>query len=453
MSRVEEPEPRGWGSPRRWHLFSLRRPVVAYIVAVDVLALSIAIGTMWLVPVTAQHWAWFGLLSLSAVVHLEAARGIERMREITGEGTGHTHLQSVWLFAGVLLLPPPLLVCLIALSYVHAWFRVYRRRALVHRKVFSAATVVLACAAAGTVLAAFHPAGTHAASNLLPGPMGLAAIVAAGILYRLMNYSLVVGVILATEPDTSARTALGAPTDHLTIAAAIGLGTGISVVAIAYPWLAPVLIVTVLALHLGLLLPYFRAVSQTDRKTGLLDPTFWYELAAGELDRARRLDSSVGVLMIDLDHFKRVNDTYGHPAGDVVLISVADTVKQSVRGYDSVCRFGGEEIAVLLPGLEADEVFRSAERIRVMIAALRVTVPVKDGTTATLEQFTASIGGAIYPDHGADHLSLIQAADAALYEAKQAGRNCTIISQASLIDLGLGRRTADENGVRPLDEV
>ncbi len=394
----------------------------------ELAAITTVVSTISLVPVTSLHWVWFGLIALAAIVHLEAARGLERVREVTAEGSPHTHLQSVWFFASLLLLPPPFVAGIVLVSYLHSWLRVYKRRALVHRKVFSAATVVIALAAAYVVLAAIYPGHTGSFATTVSGPVGLAAVVAAGFIYWLVNYALVVGVILLTNPDRSARTALGRASDQLMIAGAIGLGTGMAVVMTSQPWWAPLLIVTVLALHTGLLLPQFRDASRTDAKTGLFEPTFWAELTNDELDRARRLNGSLGVLLLDLDHFKRVNDGYGHLAGDMVLRGVADALRHSVRGHDMVGRYGGEEFAVVLPGLGVEDVRAAAERVRDAVAELAVPVFDLDGDERVVSGLTASVGAAVYPVHGADRTALLLAADAALYDAKTAGRDCTRIA-------------------------
>jgi diguanylate cyclase (GGDEF)-like protein len=425
---VEEPRPARSIAPRRWRLWSLSRPVLVYVLTVDVAALAVVATTVGVVDVTNTHWAWFGLLALAAVTHLEAAQGIERVREVTAEGAPHTHLQSVWLFAGILLLPPPLLAALIVISYTHSWVRVYRGRALVYRKVFSAASVVLGCAAAVTALRAILPDPDAPFAGQLDGPIGLVAVVAAGLLYRLINYSLVVGAIIATNPDKPARAALGNGSDQLSIAAAIGLATAIAMIMPSRPWLTPLLIVTVLALHMGLLLPQFRAASRTDSKTRLLDPTFWTQLAGNELDRARRLGGTLGIMLLDLDRFKQINDTYGHIAGDAVLRAAADAIRHSVRGYDPICRYGGEEFGVILPGLSAEGVATTAERIRRSVSELSVTTVDLTGSVRTICGLTASVGAAVYPDHGCDASSLLLAADAALYEAKASGRNRTRIA-------------------------
>ncbi|KAA2267037.1 GGDEF domain-containing protein [Solihabitans fulvus] len=403
-------------------MWSLPRGVLAYLLAVECLAVVGVVATARLAPITSHSLMWCGLLVVGAVAHLETARGIERIRELAAEGSPHAHLQSIWIFAGLLLLPPPLVVVVIAVSYAHSWVRVYHRRTTLHRKVFSAATVVLGCCAAGSALT-LASAG-HAAPYLmfLGGPWGLVALTVAAAAYFLVNYVLVVAAIIATNPETPGRTALGSLNDALTIGAAVGLGSGIALVTTVRPWLLPILMVTVLALHRGLLLPQFQAAARTDTKTGLVDPVFWHEVAGRELVRARRLGSMVAVLIIDLDHFKRVNDRYGHLAGDQVLREVANAIRREVRGVDLVGRYGGEEFAVVLPGTNYEEFTAIADRIRTDIGRLSVRVAALS-LPATVDGLSASIGAAVYPDSGTDLTALLLAADAALYEAKDGGRN------------------------------
>ncbi|MFC4854185.1 diguanylate cyclase [Actinophytocola glycyrrhizae] len=415
----------------------------------ELAAAATVLSTIPLFHVTPRDWLWFGLLALAAVFHLEAARGLERVREVTAEGSPHTHLQSVWFFAALLLVPPPLVVGILLISYAHSWLRVYRRRALVHRKVFSASTVVLGLAGAYVVLAAIYPAHTEPFAVTLSGPIALVAVVAAGFVYWFANYALVVGVILLTNPDQPARKALGRASDQLMIAGAIGLGTGMTVVMMSQPWWTPLLIVTVLALHMGLLLPQFRDASRTDAKTGLFEPTFWAELTNDELDRARRLNGTLGLLLLDLDHFKRVNDGYGHLAGDMVLRAVADAIRHSVRGHDMVGRYGGEEFAIVLPGLGVEDVRAAAERVRAAINELAVTVPDLDGDTRVIRGLTASVGASVFPLHGTERTTLLLAADAALYEAKTAGRDRTRLADETPRIVPAARRSQEWHGQAP----
>jgi diguanylate cyclase (GGDEF)-like protein len=122
--------------------------------------------------------------------------------------------------------------------------------------------------------------------------------------------------------------------------------------------------------------------------------------------------------MMDLDHFKRVNDSFGHDAGDLVLTEVAAMLKKSIRGSDMVCRFGGEEFVLVLTDATSSSAVRRCEEIRAAISRL---APNYRGNL--LGSPTASFGVALFPHHAADADGLINASDAALYEAKYAGRN------------------------------
>jgi diguanylate cyclase (GGDEF)-like protein len=132
------------------------------------------------------------------------------------------------------------------------------------------------------------------------------------------------------------------------------------------------------------------------------------------------------VLVLDLDHFKRVNDRFGHLVGDQVLAAVAASVRDEVRDDDLVGRFGGEEFVVLLRGTDGEDPRSGAravaERIRERIARLRVAVAALQ-ETVVVEGLTVSIGGATAPRDAQDLAGLLEIADAAMYEAKRAGRN------------------------------
>jgi len=158
----------------------------------------------------------------------------------------------------------------------------------------------------------------------------------------------------------------------------------------------------------------------TDDKTGVYNTAGWHHTAEREFHRSRERESPFALLMIDLDHFKRINDTYGHLVGDAVLRAVAQAIKSEVRDRDAVGRFGGEEFVVLLPDVHAAEAHLVAERIRQ--AVMRIQVPV-DADAELVTGLSTSIGVAIYPDAGTGVQELLDAADTALYRAKNAGRN------------------------------
>jgi diguanylate cyclase (GGDEF)-like protein len=172
-----------------------------------------------------------------------------------------------------------------------------------------------------------------------------------------------------------------------------------------------------------------------DPLTGLHNRRFLEESLGRELARAQRSKAPLAVIMADIDHFKRFNDTYGHDAGDAVLRSVAQTLKSHIRGSDIVCRLGGEEFTVVLAESMLGPAREKAESLRAAIAAL-----VLSHADQPLGAVTMSFGLAMFPAHGHDSGELLQAADIALYRAKNEGRNRVTISDS-------GTDAADQRAV------
>jgi diguanylate cyclase (GGDEF)-like protein len=158
----------------------------------------------------------------------------------------------------------------------------------------------------------------------------------------------------------------------------------------------------------------------TDGLTGLLNHRTFQERFASMLTRADRHTFQVAFLLTDIDFFKKVNDTYGHPMGDTVLKRVAGILKDSARKIDIVARYGGEEFALVLEGTDRAGARRLAERIRQEVAN-----QVFESGKGTF-QTTLSLGVAVYPDDGGKKQDIISCADKALYIAKHGGRNRTV---------------------------
>jgi diguanylate cyclase (GGDEF)-like protein len=159
-------------------------------------------------------------------------------------------------------------------------------------------------------------------------------------------------------------------------------------------------------------------LSVTDELTGVMNRRRVMEVLAEEIDRADRLGDRLGLLMLDVDHFKRYNDTWGHLAGDSVLRAVAEAISEATRDIDTVSRYGGEEFMVLLPGCGADGGEEASARILSRLAI----ADFKGGPV------TMSIGVASFPEHGDSLDSLIHAADDALYHAKARGRSRYVVA-------------------------
>jgi len=297
-----------------------------------------------------------------------------------------------------------------------------------HRKVMNAAAMVLAAWTARLVLEAGGVPVLTQAVQLSAVP--IAAVAVAALVFFAADGVLIAVSLLVDERQRSVARLFGSADDNALEMATICLGAVIGLVLVYQPLALVFLFVPLFVLHRGVLVTQFRELATKDQKTGLLNASTWREVATRELAAA----DAAGVLMVDLDHFKRVNDTYGHLAGDEVLKAVAATVRRSVRDYDSVGRFGGEEFVVLLPGLPSADVLAIAERVRQAIAQLRVPL---SGSHTVLSTLSASIGVATYPSTATDIDALVHAADTALYRAKRGGRN-RVVSSLTVCDTRTG---------------
>ena len=161
-----------------------------------------------------------------------------------------------------------------------------------------------------------------------------------------------------------------------------------------------------------------RQQSIRDPLTGLFNRRYLEETLERELSRAGREKQPLGVMMIDIDHFKQFNDAWGHEAGDRLLSDFSGVLKTHIRGGDIACRYGGEEFTLILPGASAEVTCERAQTLVNAVAGLR-----HDGAAPAGQTITISVGIAIFPNHGAEGAELMRAADTALYQAKNAGRN------------------------------
>ena len=178
-------------------------------------------------------------------------------------------------------------------------------------------------------------------------------------------------------------------------------------------------------------------ISITDSLTGLYNRKHLMETLDKEVSRSQRHSHSFSLLVIDIDHFKKYNDTYGHLAGDEVLSRLASVFQKSIRSSDYAARYGGEEFIIMLPEIGPEQGVEAAERIRHKVAE-----EIFSGEGESIK-VTISVGVASYPENGEDAESVIRNADAALYEAKELGRNRVILAGASKKKKKTKKRTAN----------
>ncbi len=159
-------------------------------------------------------------------------------------------------------------------------------------------------------------------------------------------------------------------------------------------------------------------LATTDGLTGLYNHRYFQEQMKMQVEQAKRYNSPFSLIIIDIDHFKRFNDTFGHQSGDAVLRQVAMTLKKNVRATDIVCRYGGEEMSIILPNIGKDEAFSTAQKICKRVAENSYKLSGDRESNVTI-----SLGVATYPFDGVDASSMIESADKKMYNAKNNGRN------------------------------
>jgi diguanylate cyclase (GGDEF)-like protein len=229
------------------------------------------------------------------------------------------------------------------------------------------------------------------------------------------------------------RVFLGRAADLGLVAALLTTGAVVGALAPAGFLVVLAAIPVVVMLHGAALTQRLVAEASVDTKTGLATAECWQATADRTVADAEPGRGPVGVLMIDLDHFKRLNDTYGHPAGDDVLAAVGACLREQLRHNDLAGRFGGEEFTVLLPGTDVADTMAAAERVRAAIALLHVATVDNHGRHLVVTDVTASVGVAVHPRDGATAHECLRVADSRVYQAKRQGRNVVVGAEVPFI--------------------
>jgi len=415
--------PRGMRAVRGWAVWEHPRWLVAFIgLVVTAWAAGVALAARTL-PISAEQALILGGLLLCSVGTVEMTR-----RE--GENAGLiSDVFAVWELPVAVLLPPVYAMTFPLARVALTQWRV--RSQPLHRRVFTAAVLGLSFGAASL---AFHSVGP--VLGVLPGrglPWVL-AVAAAGILQWSVNWVLLLPAIKGSNPGVRIRDLV--PTreviqndvTELCVAVLVTCGIAISLLTILFA------LPFVTLLQRSFRHAYLVNASRVDSKTGLLNAGTWEREAATEVARAVRTRSPIAVALIDVDHFKAVNDAYGHLVGDKALQAIARALTVFLREYDLVGRFGGEEFALLLPQTKAVDAYRIAERIRTHIGNMPVAVGDADAGPVRI---SISIGvaafGAKWDSNRAQLTELLAAADAALYQAKRDGRDqvCVVTENAT----------------------
>ncbi|MGH9225788.1 MAG: diguanylate cyclase [Acidimicrobiales bacterium] len=320
---------------------------------------------------------------------------------------------SAWVFAAAVLLEPGMAGWVAAVSYAYADVRGMRTR---RWKWLGSCGIVIIAAFVSSLAFQGVTGGVLAASGSV-GTVGGVVLAAAAFLAVEAALFAIISRLNSTDHEAQLRAALASRGFYL-VEVAVLLSGGLA--AVLYRWSPAMLVLAVpgyLLIQRGMLHQPLQHKARHDAKTGVLNSEAWRSAASSALVAQRRMGRPVAVLIVDFDHFKSMNDGFGHLAGDDVLIRIAEVVVASVRKTDLVGRFGGDEFCALLGVLTFEEAVAAAERIRAQVTQLSF----EDHGL----QVTASIGCAVI-DADEAHLDLAAAvalADQALYQAKTEGRN------------------------------
>ena len=406
-------------SPRRWAIRGLPPISLRFVVVVDLVAIALLGWVLTQTPVDAHSVILASVLITGAVLTVEALRRV-------GEPAGtFSDLQLAWTLPMALLLPPVYAMLAPIPLTVLSHFRI--KYTVIYRRTFSTAALALTNLGAAVLfrgLIGVHPfaeVSTHEWVQHAGSYTGFGLL--AGLIATYFDYLLVIIAVRTSDPDATWRILFrDRETATLEFVEAC-CGVVVTVLAAVNPFSVIAAIPPMLLLQRSILHGQLNAAARLDQKTGLLNAGTWNKEAERELTTSRGAGAPVALLLIDLDHFKRVNDQHGHLIGDEVLKLVADALAGQVRKADLAGRFGGEEFVLLLTDTPLDEASRIAERLRRRIAGLSVV-----GDAGESVATTVSIGIATLGQDGSDLMELLAAADAALYRAKSAGRNRTCLA-------------------------
>ena len=402
--------------PGCWPLLAMPRSLIVYVIAILACDLALIAWALAHTPLRPGNLALFAALLAAAVLCVEALRRLGQPSGVSRD------LLSAWWLPIALLLPP--LYALLAPFGIGPVLYLRTRRIPMYRRVFSSAALGLAGAAAS---ATFHRTVPQVFRDRLDGahtwltrPTVIMTAVACAVLFAVLNAGVVAVAAHLADPEASLARVFWDRESLLLDLTETCVGVLVAVSCALSFLLLLVALPPVILLQRSLMHQQLATAARTDPKTGLLNATAWQREADAQVNRALRIGVPLSLLLVDVDHFKQVNDSHGHLIGDDVLRALATELRQQVRESDVVGRFGGEEFTILLPSTDGDGACRIAERLRSSAGLLSV---IADPKTDASVSVTVSIGVAELGQHGRDLFELLAAADLALYRAKDDGRN------------------------------
>jgi diguanylate cyclase (GGDEF)-like protein/putative nucleotidyltransferase with HDIG domain len=346
------------------------------------------------------------------LVILALLGGILHVLKVEG-ATNRSHYTTSFIVFGctLVLLGNPEFLIVIVVANVFQW--ILNPPPAWYIQPFNISCYLIAAQTANLIYTSINPTGD------LTSLTTIAAIVASAAGFTLVNH-LIIGVILwLARGENFKQSGAFGTTPLLIDLTMLSLGASLALVWTFNPYALLLFLIPLYPFYKTLKIPALERKTETDPKTNLYNHGYFMAQLKHELQRANRYDRPLSIIMADLDLLRNINNTYGHLAGDDVLIGIAVILRQTVREYDVVARFGGEEFAILMPEATLDQAFQRAELIRKTIEMHSFTIP----TSVEPIKVTMSLGVAAREDFEQSGEEIIHNADTALYKSKVKGRN------------------------------
>jgi diguanylate cyclase (GGDEF)-like protein len=411
---------RGVASIRNWQVWGLRNPLRTYVLAITALGVITACTAAAFTTWHLSQLARFAALLACGIVAVEATRTVKEVH-----GALSRDLQTVWYLAIATGLPPAYaFLAPVGLTAYKLW---RMPNMIVYRRVFSNATLSLAYGCASVAFHAFpsttvgtHP-GTESHALTWTGAAALC-----GILGWLVNHALLLIAIKLSDPTARFRELLGTRESITADLVELSLAVTVSLIVAIDPVLMVLALPSIVLYRRYLMHAQLIAHARMDAKTGLLNAVTWQREATAEFSRAQRTHAPLALAIVDIDHFKDINETAGQIVHDQLLRDIAGMLKEQLPEHDLIGRFGGEEFAILFPQTDRDEARRISERLRDHIAGEPIAI--ESGSQAGyVFRLTVSIGVAIQNESRRALAELIGAADSALDKARSTGWNKVVV--------------------------
>jgi diguanylate cyclase (GGDEF)-like protein len=401
---------------RAWDVWALQDPLRSYVLALPLASLvavaAFALDTRWVV----RNVVIFAALLTCGAIAVEATRTVKEVH-----GALSRDLQTVWYLTIAITLPP---VYAFAAPMLLAAYKLWRMpRMIVYRRVFSNSTISIAYGCASIMFRSFPgPLASEAPGTGKHVLLWTLAVAACGLTAWIINCTLVLLAIKLSDSGARIREFMGTRESITSDLVELSLAVSLSLVVSINPVLMVLALPSIVLYRRYLMHAQLVAHARMDAKTGLLNTATWQREAMAEFTRAVRTRAPLALAMVDIDHFKDVNETAGHLVRDQLLRDIAGMLKDQLPDHDLIGRFGSEEFAILLPQTDRNEAKRISERLRDHIAGEPIAI--ESGTQAGFVfRLTVSIGVAVLNESRRALAELIGDADSALDQARTTGWN------------------------------